>query len=217
MARQKRRQMRLDADRPHAGAAAAMRNAERLVQVEMADIGAVIAGPRKPDLRVHVGAVEIDLSAVAMHDLADLAYVFLEHAMGGGIGDHDGGEIVGMLCRLGAQIIDVDIAARITGDHHDLHAGHAGGGRIGAVRRRRNQAHPAMRLIARGVIAADRQQAGIFALRAGIRLQRDRVVTCDVAQPLFQPGEQRVIAFRLLARRERMQRAECRPGQRDHL
>ena len=80
-----------------------------------------------------------------------------------------------------------------------------------------DQAHLAMRLAARGVIAADRQQPGIFALRAGIRLQRDRVIAGDVAQPLFQPREQRVIARGLLARRERMQRAEFRPGQRDHL
>ena len=209
--------MRLDADRSHAGTAAAMRNTERLVQVEMADVGAVIAGPRQPELRVHVGAVEIDLSAVAVHDIANLAYMLLEHAVGRGIGDHDRGEIVGVLRRLGAQIIDVDIAARVAGDHHDLHAGHAGGGRIGAVRRGGDQTHLAMRLIARGMIAADRQQPRIFALRAGIRLQRDRVITCDVAQPFFQPRKQRVIASRLPARCERMQAGEFRPGQRDHL
>ena len=110
-----------------------------------------------------------------------------------------------MLLRLGAQIVDIDIAAGVAGDHHDLHAGHAGGGRIGAVRGGGDQAHLAVRLAARGVIAADRQQPGIFALRAGIRLQRDRVIAGDVAQPLFQPLEQRVIALRLLARRERMQ------------
>ena len=177
--------MRLDADRSHAGAAAAMRNAERLVQIEMADVGAVIAGPRQADLRVHVGAVEIDLAAMAVHDVADLADVLLEHAMRRGIGDHDGGEVFGVLLRLGAEIVDVDIAARVAGDHHHLHADHAGGGRIGAVRRGGDQADLAMRLAARGVIAADRQQAGIFALRAGIRLQRDRVIAGDVAQPLL--------------------------------
>ena len=80
-----------------------------------------------------------------------------------------------------------------------------------------DQADVAMRLAARGVIAADRQQPGIFALRAGIRLQRDRVIAGDVAQPLLEPREQRVIARGLLARRERMQVAEFRPGQRDHL
>ncbi len=122
-----------------------------------------------------------------------------------------------VLRRLGAEIIDVDVAALVAGDHHDLHAGHAGGRRIGAVRRGGDQANVAMRLAVRGVIAADREQPGIFALRAGIRLQRDRVIACDVAQPLLQPLEQRVIAVRLLARRERMQIAKFRPGQRDHL
>src|SRR5438093_9347272 len=91
------REMRFDADRSHARAAAAVRDAERLVQIEMRDIGAVIAGPRQTDLRVHVGAVEIDLAAMAMNDLADLADVLLEHTMRRGIGDHDGGEIFRML------------------------------------------------------------------------------------------------------------------------
>ena len=121
-----------------------------------------------------------------------------------------------MLLRLGAEIVDVDVAARVAGDHHHLHADHAGGGRIGAVRRRGDQAHLAMRLAARGVIGADREQPGIFALRAGIRLQRDRVIAGDVAQPLLEPREQRVIALGLLGGRERMQVAELRPGQRDH-
>ena len=80
-----------------------------------------------------------------------------------------------------------------------------------------DQADVAVRLAARGVVAADRQQPGIFALRAGIRLQRDRVIAGDVAQPLFELVEHRVIARGLLARRERMQVAELRPGHRDHL
>src|SRR6185312_12485278 len=88
MARQEWRQMRLDADRSHARPAAAMRNAERLVQVEMADVGAVVAGPGQADLRVHVGAVEINLAAMVMHDVADLANMLLEHAVRRGIGDH---------------------------------------------------------------------------------------------------------------------------------
>ncbi len=65
--------MRLDADRAHARPAAAMRNAESLVQIEMADIGTVVARPRKSDLRIHVGAVHVNLSAMVMHDVADLA------------------------------------------------------------------------------------------------------------------------------------------------
>src|SRR5665213_1660691 len=49
------------------------------------------------------------------------------------------------------------------------------------------------------------------------RLQRDRVIACDVAQPPLQPLEQHVIALRLSPRRERMQRAEFGPAQRNHL
>ena len=40
---QERREMRADADRPDAGPAAAVRNAERLVQVEVRDVGAELA------------------------------------------------------------------------------------------------------------------------------------------------------------------------------
>mgnify|MGYP003693927787 CR=1 FL=1 len=74
-----------------------------------------------------------------------------------------------------------------------------------------------MRLAARGVIGADREQPGIFALRAGIRLQRDRVIAGDVAQPFFQPREQRVIAaWPARAGANGCRAAELRPGQRDH-
>ena len=68
MRRQKRREMLRHADRPHARTAAAMRNAERLVQIEVADVRADVAGPAKADLRVHVRAVHVDLSAVLVHD-----------------------------------------------------------------------------------------------------------------------------------------------------
>jgi len=39
--------------------------------------------------------------------MSQISYMFLEHAMGGGIGDHDRGEIFGMSFGLDAQIIDV--------------------------------------------------------------------------------------------------------------
>ena len=61
-----RHQMRLDADGSHARAAAAMRNAECLVQVQVADIAAQIAGAGKAHHRVHVGPVDIDLPAMVM-------------------------------------------------------------------------------------------------------------------------------------------------------
>ena len=76
--------MRFNTDRPHAGSAAAMRDAEGLVEIEVADISAHIAGPGKADKGIHVGAVEVNLAAILVRDLADFANRLLEHAMGGG-------------------------------------------------------------------------------------------------------------------------------------
>ena len=79
--RQIRREVRRHGDRPHARAAAAVRNRERLVQVQVADVGADRRRARQPDLRVHVRAVHVDLPAVLVDDRADLLDVLLEHAV----------------------------------------------------------------------------------------------------------------------------------------
>ncbi len=64
MSWQEGRKMGCHGDRTHARTAAAMRNRKRLVQVEMADIRADCRRARQPDLRVHVGAVHVHLTAV---------------------------------------------------------------------------------------------------------------------------------------------------------
>ena len=84
-----------------------------------------------------------------------------------------GGQIVAMGGGLGLEIGQVDIALPVAGDDDDPHPGHLRRGGIGAVRRRRNQAHIAMRLAARGVVGLDDQQARVLALGAGVGLQRD--------------------------------------------
>ena len=43
------------------------------MQVEVADVGADVAGAAEADLRVHVGAVHVHLAAVLVDDRADLA------------------------------------------------------------------------------------------------------------------------------------------------
>src|SRR5262249_56914875 len=92
MTRQKRHKMFFHADRTHAGAAPAMRDAKGLVKVEMADVSAISSRLRQPDLRVEIGAVEIDLSAMGMNDSANFANFGFEHAMRGWISDHNCGE-----------------------------------------------------------------------------------------------------------------------------
>ena len=110
MAGQEARQMRGDRDRADARSAAAVRNAEGLVQVQMRDVGAEFAGRGQPDQRVHVGAVDVDLAAVGVHDLADLPDAGLEHAVRRRIGDHDRGQIGAMRCGLGLEVGEIDVA-----------------------------------------------------------------------------------------------------------
>ena len=81
VAGQKFHEMFRHANRPDARAAAAVRNAKRLVQIQMADVRADEAGRVKADLRVHVRAVHVDLAAVRVDDFANLADGFLEHAV----------------------------------------------------------------------------------------------------------------------------------------
>jgi hypothetical protein len=64
--------MRRDGDGADARTAAAVRNAERLVQIQMADIHAEIARAAKADLRGQVRAVHVDLAAVGVDDFRRL-------------------------------------------------------------------------------------------------------------------------------------------------
>ena len=55
-----RGEMRLDADRPDAWATAPMGDAESLMQIEVAHVGANVTRPCQSNERVHIGAVEIN-------------------------------------------------------------------------------------------------------------------------------------------------------------
>ena len=80
--------MRRDAYGAHAGAASSVRNCERLVEIEMADVRADRGGTRQADLRVHVRAVHIDLAAIDVDDRTDVLNALFEDAVGRGIGHH---------------------------------------------------------------------------------------------------------------------------------
>ena len=58
-----------------------MRDAERLVQVQVADVGAHHRRAGEADLRIHVGPVQIHLPAVSMDDGADFLHAVLEYAV----------------------------------------------------------------------------------------------------------------------------------------
>ena len=174
IARQKRHEMPRHADRPDARATAAMRDAEGLVQIQVADVRADAAGVGEADLCVQVRAVHVHLSAVFVDDGANLADAPLENAVGGRVGHHDCRQVFAVFFSAGAQIVEVDVAVvgGLAARHrHDFHPGHHGAGRVGAVRRYRDQADVALHVAAAFVVTANRQQPGEFALRAGVRLE----------------------------------------------
>src|SRR5205807_3906343 len=107
--RQERSEMCCHADGTDAGPAAAMWDAEGFVQVQMADVGTDIAWPAKTDLRVHIRAVHVNLSAVTVHDVADLANRGLENAMRARISDHQGRQIARMRAGLCPQIGHINV------------------------------------------------------------------------------------------------------------
>ena len=87
--------MRGHADGAHPRPPAAVGDAEGLVQVEMRHVRAELPGQAETQQRVEIGAVHVDLAAVAVDHLADLDNGFLEHAVGRGIGDHQRRQVVG--------------------------------------------------------------------------------------------------------------------------
>src|SRR5438067_9645869 len=126
--------MRRDADRADAGAAASVWNAKRFVEIEMANVGADVAGTAETDLRVHVCAVHVNLAAMRMNDFANLADRGLKYAVSGRVGDHERGEIVFVRIGLRAEIGEIDVAIFQASDRNDFESGHDRARRIGSVR-----------------------------------------------------------------------------------
>ena len=73
-----------------------------------------------------------------------------------------------------------------------------------------------MRFATRGMIFPDCEQAGVFALRSGIRLRRNGGEPGDFRQPVLQLLAHLDVAGRLIVRRERMELGEFRPRNRKH-
>ena len=164
MARQKRNEMFRHADRSDTGTAAAVRNAKRFVQIQVADVRADETGRSQADLGVHVRAVHVNLPAGGVDDFANLADGFLKHAVRAGISDHQAGEFRLVRLSFRPQIGHVNIAVGVAGDGDDFHAGHRRAGGIRAVRGSGNETDVSVLVAARFVIRADDEQAGVFAL-----------------------------------------------------
>ena len=85
---------------------------------------AVVAGPGQPHLGVEVRTIEVDQTTMVVDDLGELLDARLEDTVGGGVGDHGAGEILGMLVCPRPEIVHIDVAQLVGLHHHNLHPGH---------------------------------------------------------------------------------------------
>ena len=180
------------ADRPDARPAAAVRDAERLVQVEVETSPPNSPGLRVAQQRVEVGAVDVHLPAVLVHDLAELGDAVLVDAVRRRVGHHDRGEVVGVLRRTSprrssrstvpssAALTTTTRMPAITADAALVPCAEDG------IRQTSR-----CRVAVRPVVAADRQQPGELALRAGVGLDRDPVVAGDLGEPALELLDER--------------------------
>ena len=141
-----------------------MGNAEGLVQVEVTHISPIKTWLGQAHLGIEVGAIEIHLAAVLMHQGADLLDPLLKDSVGGGIGDHQRGQLSAMGFHLGRQIGAVDVALGVASHRHHPQARHHGAGGVGAMGAGGDQAHRALLITPAVVPGADHQQTRIFPL-----------------------------------------------------
>ena len=209
--------MRGDADGAHARAASAMRDAKRLVEVEVTDVRADVPRTAEAHLGIHVRPVHVHLPAAGVHRLAHPLDVLLEDTVGGGVRHHQRREAVLVLLRPHLQVLEVDVARGVGAHHNHLVAGHDRARGIGAVGAGRNEAHVAVPLAAGLVKGADDEEPGVFALAPGVGLKGDCGETGNLREPALEVTEELVVAGRLLRWTEGVEGAELRPSHRNHL
>jgi hypothetical protein len=136
--------MRFDSDRAYTGPTTAMRDAERLVKIDVTDVRAVVSRPGKSNLGIQIGAIKINLTSIPMYNIADRANLLLEHAVRRRICHHKGGQPIGVHLGFGAKIGKIDVTGLVAADHHNLHTDKLRRCWIGPVGRRGNQADIAL-------------------------------------------------------------------------
>ena len=174
----------------------------------MHDVEAHVAGARDAAHRVEVRAVVVHERACVVEDLRDLFDVLVEEPERRRVREHQRG---GVLVDLRAQVVDVDVAARVGLHRRHLVARHRHGRRVRAVRRvGDHDLAPLLRLAAVVEVRAHEHQARELALRAGGRLQRDRVQARHLGEDLLQPPLELERALDAVLVLQRMQAREAR-------
>ncbi len=143
-----------------------MRDAERLVQVQVADVAAEAAGTRESDERVQVRTVDVHLTTGVVDGRADLADLLLVDAVRRRIGDHDRGQALGVVGDLRPQVVEIDVTVLAARHDLDPHTSHDRGRGVGTVRTGGDKAGVAVVVTTAEVVVADREQTRVLALAA---------------------------------------------------
>tara|TARA_B100002019_G_C21036042_1_gene482052 strand:+ start:176 stop:721 length:546 start_codon:yes stop_codon:yes gene_type:complete len=171
---------------PDAGTSTTVRDAERLMQIEVTYVGTKFSWLSNAHQGIEVGAVNVHLTANGMEALTDFGHRCLKHAVRRRVRDHDGGNSLAMGRDQLIKMNEIDIATLITRNNDDIHAGHDRAGRICAMGARRDKAHVPFKIPAASVVRPDGEKARKFSLASGIRLQTHGVVTRNFSEHAFE-------------------------------
>ena len=200
-ARQERLEVVSHRDRPGAGAAAAVRRRERLVQVELQHVDAHVARLGHADQRVHVGAVHVDETAGCVHGRRDRARCPPRRGRACSGWSPSSAATSSSSARSRRRAISSPRSSH--GTATAVVAAQRRARRVGAVGARRDQ-HLLARTAARLVPGADHLHAGELALRAGGGLQRHGVEAADLARAMLEIASKRSAPCTSSLRRVRM-------------
>mmetsp|Transcript_12825 Transcript_12825/g.27711 ORF Transcript_12825/g.27711 Transcript_12825/m.27711 type:complete len:233 (-) Transcript_12825:1659-2357(-) len=182
----------------------------------MADVCANDSWTRQTHLRIHVGAVHVNLPPGLVNHVNDLDDLSLEHTEGARVRHHERRDIVPVLLHLRAQVVKVDVPLVVVVHHHDLHPRHARRCGVGPVGRLGDQADVAVSLPDRFEVVLDGEEAGVLARGARVGLRRHRREACDLRQIFVEIFDQLVIPLHLIVRGEGVDVGKRGPRDRDH-
>mmetsp|Transcript_28308 Transcript_28308/g.91616 ORF Transcript_28308/g.91616 Transcript_28308/m.91616 type:complete len:458 (+) Transcript_28308:216-1589(+) len=204
-------------DGAHAWSSTPVRNAEGLVQVQVADVSSDVTRRAEANLRIHVGAVHVDQAAGVVDHLADLYNGVLKHSVGGGVGDHEGSEVGLVQLNLLLEVVHVRVAHVVALDGNDVHAAHGSGGGVGSVSSTGDEADVAVGVAMVLVVLTDRHQPCVLASSSSVGLLGDGIEAGNVHEPLVELVQKLVVSLDLIDGHEGMDRVDLGPGHGDHL
>ena len=121
-----------------------------------------------------------------------------------------------MFLGLRPEVAHIDVTLVVRPNHHHLHPGHYGAGRVRAVSRSGDQTDVTMRPSSRLMVRVDGQEPGELSLRSGVRLQGNPGESGNFRQIPFQFLEHLPVPCGLILRGEGMQPAELPPSHGNH-